>query len=201
MAMPQDKLSSEPVPETYLDPDGRARTLNEDWESGPIAITDTTQGLFYQAWKLTFSAGDFILTPETTGGPVVALQGVDSVQCTLAFDQNANYTIAWEDSVNQGHLYWFNSEQGQYETTDFANEIWGLMLCLDDKRSKQNAANDILLFYTLQSPSGYALWHRRQRDRFENAILLRDPAWPYLHKLGMHEGLRVQITNNTVPPI
>jgi hypothetical protein len=202
MAIIQNRLSTEPFVAPYIDPAGRTHTLNEDWEGGPIGEEDTSEGMNYQAWELTFAAGDFLITPETTGSPIIPLTGVDSVQCSFCFDQNARPTIAWVDSSDQGHLYWYNTIAAEYQTFDFANPVWGLALTLDDKRSKQIAANDILLWYTLPAagPDHYALFHRKQRDRFDDIYPMADPVWPYIHKLGMHDELRVQIDLSTAPP-
>jgi hypothetical protein len=103
MTVRQHRMSTVPHVGAYLDPDGRTFTINEDWEQGPLALNDSSLGLAYQAWHLTFAAGDFTMTPEDTGPPVVVLSGIDSVQCSCAFDQNAHVTIAWVDSSDQGH--------------------------------------------------------------------------------------------------
>lgn len=55
MAIPGNKLSSEPVVAPYLDPDGRTFGLNEDWEAGPKYVNDTSEGLSFQAWHLTYA--------------------------------------------------------------------------------------------------------------------------------------------------
>lgn len=193
-------ISTTPVVDTYLDPDGRTVTLNEDWENGPIAVQDTSEGLRYQPWHLTFADGNFTITPETTGAPVVVLSGVESIQCSFAFDQNGRPTIAWESADQQGHLYWYDTEVGEFVTTDFATPITGLALTLDDKRPWQTGASDIQLWYTLPSGNQYTLWCRYQRERFGVPYERKTPAWPYIHKCGMHEGLRVQLSLSTNPP-
>lgn len=197
-------MSSEPFVADYLDPDGRPDTINEDWEHGPIAVEDTTEGLQYQAWHLTFAGGVFTITPETTGTPVDYLTGVESIQCSFTFDQAGRPTIVWESSDQQGHLYWYDTTQGQYVTTDFANPISGLALTLDDKRNRQAGNSDIQLWYTLPSTDGnpehFTLWCRYQTDRFDTAYERANPAWPYIHKCGMNEGLRVQLSMSTEAP-
>ena len=206
MAFPNNSLSDPTVPGTYLYPDGQTRTLNEDYEMGPIGLLDTSEGNNNQSWHLTFSGGEFTLTPETTGAPFNLLTGIDSIQCSFSWDQNANVTIAWEDSSNQGYLYWYDSFVGTYVTTELAFPIAGLAVCLDDKRAMQIAigTSDVLAFYTLpklELLDQYILYYRRQRDRFGIEYTLQDPAWPYIHKLGMHDALRVQISLSTGAPV
>lgn len=202
MAIIQNRLSTDPVIAPYIPPAGIDHTLNEDWEGGPIAVGNTAKGMNYQAWKLTFSVDRFVITPQVSGSPVEYLIGSDSKQCSFCFDQNARVSIAWVDTSDQGHLYWYNTDESQFVTTDFANPVWGLALTLDDKRARQTAANDILLFYTLPAAGEghYILYHRRQRDRFTDIYILKDPVWPYIHKIGMNEGLRVQINLSTEAP-
>ena len=153
--------------------------------------------------KLFFpEAGTFTITPETVGDPVIVLSGVtSSQQCTLAFDQNGRPTIAWEDLNQQGYLYWYDTVAAQFVTTAFQQPVTGIALTLDDKRIRQSGANDILLFYTQPNQDGtYTLYHRRQRDRYGVTYELKTPSWPYIHKCGMHEELRVQLTLSTDPP-
>lgn len=203
MAIIQNRLSTEPVIAPYIDPNGRTFTLNQDWEGGPIAVEDTSEGQNYQPWFLSYAANAFTITPETTGAPVVVATGsVTSVQCSFCFDQNARPTIAWIDDLNQAHLYWYDTLAADYQILDFEETIYGVAVTMDDKRPKQIAANDILLWYTVDSPTPgqYALYHRLQRDRFDNAYFMIDPAWPYIYKNGMNEGLRVQISLSTAGP-
>jgi len=205
MAFPDNRLSNPPVPDAYLYPDGEPRSLNEDFEMGPLAFQNTSEGIDYQAWHLTFAAGEFTLTPETTGAPFNILSGIESVQCSFAFDQNANLTIAWADSTGQAYLYWYDSFVGDYVTTEVAAPAAGLAVCLDDKRNLQIQIGtaDVLAFYTLPkvgSQDQYVLYYRRQRDRFNTPYTLQDPCWPYIHKSGMHNSLRVQLSLSTAPP-
>ncbi len=146
--------------------------------------------------------GTFTITPETVGDPVVVLSGVtSSQQCTLAFDQNGRPTIAWEDLNQQGYLYWYDTVAAEFVTTAFQQPVTGIALTLDDKRIRQSGANDILLFYTQPNQdTTYTLYHRRQRDRYGVTYELQNPSWPYIHKCGMHEELRVQLTLSTDPP-
>jgi len=203
MAIIQNRLSTEPFVAPYIDPNGRSYTLNEDWEGGPIAIEDTSEGQNYQPWFLSYAANAFTITPEITGGPVVVPTGpVTSIQCSFCFDQNARPTIAWVDELDVGHLYWYDTIAADYVVYDFESPVYGIAVTMDDKRRKQIAANDILLWYTVPAATAgqYILYHRRQRDRFDDPYLMINPSWPYIYKVGMNEGLRVQISLSTAGP-
>jgi hypothetical protein len=204
MSIPQNRLSDTPHVGAYLPPDDITHTLNEDWEAGPIGLNNTAQGLAYQDWHLEFGAGQFTVTPADTGIPIPIVTGgepIDSVQCSFCFDQNAQVNIVWIDSVGAGHLYWFDIEEGELRVLDFEQPVTSVAMCLDDKRPKQVGANDMLIWYTV--PVGgdhYALYHRLQRDRFAVIYPMADPVWPYIHKLGMNDELRVQISLSTEAP-
>jgi hypothetical protein len=204
MTVRQHRLSTEPELGAYLPPDDLTHTLNEDWEKGPIGIGDTSGGMNNQDWHLTFAAGEFTITPSDTGSPVVIVTGeepLDSVQCSFCFDQNARSTIVWIDSGGGGHLYWFDIFEGQFVTFDFQNPVTSVALCLDDKRARQVGINDMLLWYTI--PVGgdhYELFNREQRDRFATIYPMANPVWPFIHKLGMNDELRVQISLSTEAP-
>lgn len=196
MAFPDDRLSTEPITDDWLSPDDLDRTWLEDWEQGPIAVSDTTEGLFYQAWKLEYNSGtgDFVITPQTTGPPVTVTNVANVTQCTFTFDQNANVTIAYTVG-GEAKLYWFDTVLGQYDTRNFGSDMIFPSVALDDKRPRQANSSDMLLFYTEQQPDQtYTFFHRRQRDRFDDEIELKTGlATPYVYKFGMHKALRVQI--------
>ena len=197
MAIPEGRMSTTPVPGNWLPPDDRERTLLEDWEQGPTAIQDTSQGLNFQVWHLTYVPNDFILTPQTVGNPVVVHTAPSVTQCTCAFDQNANIAISYMQA-GIAKLYWFDTQVGQYVITSSATGAVSPALTLDDKRDITTSSSDILLWYTKQQPdSSYSLFMRRQRDRYENEIFMANPVWPFIWKLGMNDGLRVQLQNST----
>jgi hypothetical protein len=201
MAIIQDRLSTDPAPDVYIDPDGRNRVLNEDWEDGPKAPEDTSEGVRYQPWKLTFAGGTFIITPEDFGSPVEILPDdelQDSVQCCLAFDQNARPTLAWIDSLGDGYLYWYDTKESDFVITNWG-PMGGIALYLDDKRPMEIGlgASDILYWYTLYESDHWVLYHRKQGDRYTVPHEMKNPSLQYIIKSGMHKGLRGQLTLST----
>ena len=203
MSILQNRLSDEPIVSPYIPPDDVDHGLNEDWERGPIGVNDSSAGMAYQDWHLTFAGGTFTVTPQTTGSPTNVLTGQDSVQCTFCFDQTGQPTISWIDSLNRGFIYWLDIQTGQPEIFAFQAPVTSVGLCLDDKRPRQVRVNDMLLWYTINSTrsANHALYYRQQRDRFLTPYLLADPVWPYIHKLGMNSELRVQVTLKNIGPV
>jgi hypothetical protein len=200
MAIPEGRMSTTPVPGNYLPPDDRDHPLLEDYEQGPIALTDTSEGLAYQSWHLTYVANDFIITPETVGPPVTVHSAPNVTQCTFAFDQNANIAVSYMEA-GIAKLYWFDTQINDYVVTQSATGAVSPALTLDDKRPEEVGRSDILLFYTRQNPdSTYSLYMRRQRDRYTIETLMANPVWPYIWKFGMNDGLRVQLSNGTEEP-
>jgi hypothetical protein len=194
MAIPEDRFSTEFVDGDWIPPEDRFRaTLLTDYEGGPIAVTDTSQGLNYQPWSLSYQPGGIIrLTPETTGVPYDVLTVPGCSQISFCFDQNGRPSVTYIIGANC-FLYWYDSYLGSFTTDEFPG-IFSAMLSMDDKRSKQNGTNDILWWYTkLTGPAEYTLYHRRQRDRFQTEFTMKVGCLPYMSRAGMHRGLRGKI--------
>jgi hypothetical protein len=166
---------------------------------GPLAPENTSLGLMYQVWKLTwdFATDNFIITPEITLTPVIVLNHADVTQCSLAFDQNAHVSIAFT-AGGQAKLYWYDSVPADWVTTNLPFGATTPMLALDDKRTTQTLANDVLLYYTIkQLDDTYNLYQRRQRDRYLTEYLQLTGAPPYIYKQGMQNTLRIQLGLST----
>ena len=195
MAVPLNRLSTTFVDAEILAPDNKVRTLDEDFELGPVALNDPSEGLRYQEWHLTwaFAGGDFTVTPADVGAPAVVLNAAAVTQCSLAFDNNGHVTIAFT-SNNQAKLYWYDTVAAGWVTTTLAAGNTSPHLTLDDKRPSQTSNNDILLFYTRQQlDDSWNLYHRFQRERFLNEYLYATGVQPYIYRCGMHDGLRIKI--------
>jgi hypothetical protein len=197
MAYPENRLSTVPVPEPYLPPNGDANHLLEWHEGGPLAIGDTSGGQNNQAWIMTYADPEFTITPQVTGPPVVIHSVPNVTQLSFCFDQNANFTIAYT-ALGIANLYWFDTALPGYTTTPSALGAISPAVTLDDKRDTQTQANDVLLFYTIQQPSlMYHLFMRRQRDRYEDEYLQHTNVRPHIVNCGMHEVFRVQLSLQT----
>ena len=204
MAIPQGRLSTVPVVGSVGDPDNRSFYALESYERGPIAIEDTTEGLRYQNWTLTWDSGTtlFTVTPETTGAPVPLFTVADIEYFTFTFDQSGRISFTWSTSASS-FLYWYDTALGQTVTTDLGADVITPALLLDDKRETQNQANDMLLWYTKEELGGgsYELLQLLQRERFltehSEATGL---AQQYIYNIGMGNNLRVHITLSDTAP-
>jgi len=193
----QGRLSTVPVEDVFLPPEARAFKRLISHEMGPLAIEDTSEGLLYQPWTLTYNkiTGEITVTPNTTGPPVTLVTIVFGItDINFTFDQNARLTITWKVAGNT-YLFWYDTSLGQTVIEDLGTTLVSAVIQLDDKRATQSAPSDMTLWYTKEDGGGtWTLYSKLQRDRFtieyEMGTLL--PV-PYLHYVGMHYGLRIQL--------
>lgn len=197
MAMPDNRLSTTPVIANYLIPEGvRPHPINSK-ERGPIAIEDTTEGLLYQNWDMIWdpNTGDFTVTPEDVGTPSIVANAAGVTYSSFTFDQAGRVSLTYVNNVSS-YLIWYDTAVAQTVLTDLGADVRTPNIYLDDKRQTQNVVNDMLLIYTKEKPAAgpYALYMKRQRDRFLTEYELQDnlPAW-YINAIGMNTGQRVQI--------
>lgn len=187
MAIPEDRMSTTVVPADWLYPDNLERDWTTDYEAGPIALSDPTAGLKFQAWTLDWNSGtgDFVVTPHTQGNPTTIITVANVTQCSLAFDQNGRVAIAYT-ALGQAYLYWYDTDAAGFVTTALDADVVNPTLSLDDKRSTQTNANDILLWYTRQQPdNSWNLYKREQRERYEIEDLMQTDTYPYCYKAGI----------------
>ena len=202
MAIPQGRMSTEVVEGAYAPPENRVFYALINYEKGPIAIEDVSAGLLYQNWTLTWNPANNELTafPETTELPVVIVTVADLVSVSFTFDQNARISFAYTTEVSS-YLYWYDTALGQTVTTDLGADAITPALFLDDKRKTQNQANDMLLWYTKANGGTFDLYMLLQRERFLIEHLMASGLESqYIHNIGMHEALRVQITLKSTRP-
>jgi hypothetical protein len=194
MTIQGHRVSTALAEDTYLDPDGRQRSLLEDYEMGPVLLEDTSKGLMHQVWTLTYDAGtDWLTVTPDVGDPENVLQVADLTQCSFTFDQTGHVNISYTVG-GIGYLWWWNTDTSVRSTTNFGSIITPT-LALDDKRPTQNANSDIILYYTkLTGELTYTLYTREQRDRYETEYTMQAGLPPYIYKCGMHKGLRQQIS-------
>lgn len=204
MVSAEDRMSTQVVQGNWLSPDDRNRpSYITDYEAGPIALNDPSSGLKYQPWVLTwdFATGDFTATPEDTGAPSVVHNASAVSQCSVAFDQNGHINISYTAS-GRGYIWWYDSLAAGHVTTQLPIEVITPTITLDDKRSTQTQASDIILWWTEDQGDGtYKLYRALQRDRFDPLVPKEQAASvpPYLYKCGMNNGFRLQLgASNTL---
>jgi len=199
--IPEGRLSTTLVTGLYLDPEDQQKFPLVSHERGPIAIEDTSEGLLYQNWVMTYVAGDLVAAPEDTGSPSIVLTVADIIFVSFTFDQNARITITYS-TLTSSYIYWYDSSLGMTVTTDLGSDVITPSIFLDDKRDTQNGVNDMLLWYTKSEGGGtYELFMLRQRDRFLTEYSMATGLTaPYIYNLGMSSELRIQLSLYATPP-
>ena len=190
-------LSSLLMADHYLSPDDLDTYPLMDFESGPIALNDPTEGLFYQTWTLRYfpATDEFVIEAPNTPATVVHT-APDVSELSLAFDQNGNPFIAYVED-GDAKFFWFDPTIPGDTVTNLPANSLTPRCCTDDKREASAAANrsDIILCYV----NGGDLLFRQERDRYTVEYTLQSP---FLHpvfelpavlkKVGMNKQNRLQ---------
>lgn len=195
MALPDNAPSSEPVIADYIEPYDRYTGAMEDFEAGGIALNDSSEGLDYQIWYLSYddddessTYGDFTLQAETTLETAVVINVPQVVRCGLAFNQNMDPFIAYETRSCEAKFYWYDTVLADYTTTTLPAGSRHVACCLDDHRITQTGTSDIILAYIRSG----TLYYRQERDRFTVERSLGAVGAGVLNKVGMTSNLRLK---------
>lgn len=197
-------LSSLLVSDHFLEPDDRDTALLLDYESGPIALNNTSEGLFYQAWTCRYfpDTNEFVVEAPNTAQTVVHT-APDVSELSFTFDQNANPFITYVED-GDAKFWWWDTAQGDYAISALPANTLTPRCTHDDKRQSQSGSSDILLCYVTNG----ALLMRQERDRYTIQYTLQDP---FLHpvydlpavikRFGMNKKNRVQWLCDLANPI
>lgn len=189
--LPDNEASDGLYSAAWLPPTNRYRSLIEDFELGPIALSDTSEGISFQVWALTYNewTGDFTLTPEKVGGPIVVLNVPDVTQCGLAFDQNGYPFICYVTGCTDAKYWWYDFTIPGQVTVDMAENVTSVACCVDDHRPEQLENSDIILAYMRAGD----LYYRQERERFDTERLLTANTGDYkIQRIGMNRIYRLQ---------
>jgi len=190
MALPQNQLSSEPVPGYFLG--ARAQVFPDyiDYADGGVGIQDPSLGLNYQTWTAEIVEDiveDRIVLSAPTYPATTVYTGDDITEVSLAFDQNMNPVIAFVEA-GVSKLYWYDTLAGEQVVTEIPGNVTHPRVALDDTRQFNIVNSDIILAYIKDG----ALCYRQQRDRFEVERQLSSGPWIALVRIGMGSTLRFQ---------
>lgn len=182
-------FTPEPHKGTYLTPDNlNGFPRQADYERGGIALNDTSEGLDYQNWRVSWD--------RKTGGVRLANDiGFDQemfvvnqiTQLVLSFDLNMNPYFAYTEA-GVTWLRWRNAA-GVYSKMLIPSATQP-RLTLDDKR-EENAINaDVLLFYLKDKK----ICMRVQREGFlTEHVMVNDVAGTRLGRVGFTDVRRIQL--------
>ena len=175
----------------FLAPDNVARaSLLRDLELGSLLISDPTGGLRQATWEGYLDGQTFKVWIPPSGSVTSVLTVTGTVtELSMAFDSNMRPHFAYvEDGVPK--FYWYDTSTNQNTITPYPG-ITSPRLCLDDKRDRQGALRDVLLFYLREG----SLYCRQQRDRYEVEYFLQETAALAIDQVGMaaHNRLRIEL--------
>lgn len=188
--IPENRLSTVPVPSSLLVPMQRDDPFI-DFERAGAGLQDPSQGLDVQLWTLRYDVvtGDFVLSAPTYP-PAVQFNRANVTWISLSFDSNMNPFISFTEA-GVSKFWWFDTVLSQQVFNDtIIPTATSHYATLDDRRSSQNSARDILLFYIRAGN----LYYRQQRDRYTIERLLRSGVTGDVLIAGMQTNLRVGIT-------
>lgn len=207
--LPENRLSTTPMLNGYLKPDGARKSITKDKEYGGIHLQDSTRGLFYQIWSFEIFGTQVLVSADNYIKAVLFTHSsiIKEISCT--FDQNMNPCVAFVDELEVAWLYWFDTQQNDQVFSnmntdlDMGEDVVSPRVCLDDKRQTQSATSDIILSYI----KNRTLYMRRQRDRFGTAFLLAYRVNAKILDVGMNRSNRLQfklkyegIGSQDIPP-
>lgn len=190
MALPQNQLSSEPLPGYFLG--ARAQVFPDyiDYADGGVGIQDPSLGLDYQVWTAEIVEDiveDRIVLSAPTHPATTVYTGDDITEVSLAFDQNMNPVIAFVEA-GVAKLYWYDTLVGEQAVTAIPGGVTHPRVALDDNREFNRANSDVILAYIKDG----ALYYRQQRDRYQIERQLSSGPWIALVRIGMGSTLRFQ---------
>lgn len=192
--IPENRLSSYPVPAPFLGPDRFPFTDTVDYELGPVQFQDPTQGLEFQTWR-TRLVGDsvYVTSPTTPETLLFSKRGITRV--SLAFDQNARYLIAYLLNGTDLWLYWYDPTLQQFTHSFIMSGVRDVCITMPDKREFQLDSSDIGMFYTRED----GLYARWQNERFLQEQVLATGIGGRLLRVGMNAHFRLQFIFQALP--
>lgn len=193
MSLPNNALMLTAPTGVLLSPDALGRLSRvEDYEQGGVGLSDPSQGLRVQDWRLRLVGNEVRVSAPPYASETVLFTAAGITELSLAFDANMRPAVAYLQS-GVAKLWWYDATGGGLTTTVLAADVRSPFLSFDDKRSPATTLNlnDILLFYVRSN----RLCYRQQRERFQTERTL---AWfegssVTIKKAGMNNGLRMQI--------
>lgn len=158
-----------------------------DREMGGVAIGDTSQGLSSHLWTCEV-VGNSVMLSVDGGAQALLFSRPGIVDVALAFTQNMQPTVAWQQQDGTLWMRFYDGAQADYVVESFGPGN-SPRLALDDKRPEFSTGSDVMLAYMV----GTTLKQRLQRDRFsiERDLLTGIPEGSRLQRIGM-ANLRMQ---------
>lgn len=194
--IPENRLSTTAVRSGFSYPVKSAFPEDklQDWELAGIALGDASAGLDVKLWHCVLEIDkDTSVGSVYVEAPGVAktflFSGVDITEVALAFDQNMNPFVAYQQGT-AARYFWFDPLIPGMTHTTLPAGCRDLRCTMDEKRLFDIANSDIVLSY-IQSGN---LCVRYQRDRYLVETILKAGAGSeaQLVSMAMNNGRRLQ---------
>lgn len=198
--IPGNGLSNPALPLPFLYPKDIDTDSTFAYELGGIALSDSSQGLQIQAWKVEIvpigdgSTANAVIS-SATQLPLVLFNLPDFTEISLAFDQNMKPFVAYVSQGNPG-FYWYDATLPGDRFTALPPNSTTPRCTLDDDRALEisSGRSDIIIAYILSNN----LVFRMERDRYTieyvlyNNLNLVPITNASLNRIGMDTGYRLQ---------
>lgn len=191
--IPQNRLSTQPIPSSFVEPVSRRTVPLKDYERGGRALQDGSEGIDVQLWTIEVIGNDVWLSAETVA-PFIYFSRPNISEVALAFDQNMVAHVAFVQS-GVAWLYWFDTAVNTMVFSAFPGMVTP-RLVNDEKRLVESNNSDVILAYV----SGNNLCFRAQRERFQTEHVLKAAVGGTLVAVGMNRGNRLQFRVRPTPP-
>lgn len=202
MAFPDNTLVEPPVPGPFIGSGAEELASRvADFEDGPIALQDPSEGMQYQQWRAYLQ--DMVVYLEADNfAPTELLNemGGRITDISIAFNQNAVLHYVWVQS-GVARFRYYDTLSGSMQTMELPAGTRTPKVTLDDKRDRQNEINDVILSYIGADDK---LYFRMQRERFAVEHELDPGPFNEIERMYMNDEFRLQwritrkITNDTI---
>lgn len=192
--IPNQVLSSIPVPRPYLEKVNDYNIPLVDYEMGGVALNDASQGLQVKLWTL-YLEGDDVKIKADDVAPTTIFTAPNITELSLTFDQSMNVVVAYVQA-DEARLYWFDTALPGYTSTVLVGAT-SPRVSLDDKRPAFIPMSDVILGYIRDGN----LYFRAQRDRYGTEYLLKTDVNATLVTVGMTTNNRFKFKLKTLTPI
>ena len=157
--LPENTISTSPVPTSFLVPSKTEGDVLIDYEWGGVDIRDTSEGLNKYIWECFYKDNWVVLKNPDKEVNWLNMEGVTQLGLAFNFNMQPYVTYVKDSKV---YLNWFDTSVQQYVTTDFGNTFKSPQISLDDRRNETSNSSDIIFAYV----KGRSIYYRQQRDRF-----------------------------------
>ncbi len=164
--MPFPGWSNVVVTDDLISPQGpRPDPTTECLEYGPVAIGDTSAGMWDNTWRCFYEGGLVKIENQTTLDPPITLFAfANVVHLSLTWDQQGRTFVAFVTSDQGLHLYWYDPIAEAFVVTDFGPADI-CFICQPDRRPIQIdlGQTEAVLVYQV----GEDVFQRLQSDRWQ----------------------------------